>query len=146
MLCLGYSKLIFKHTLRLVAFTVLPITNIKNEKHWTIIQSRKREEQAYGGQEDFRSAVSKQCFYSPVTKAGTDCRVQRQDSRESTCQQVPLHYIFLYPAQNGKNKHTSSNTQGYFNMYAKIPKPLCHTSQCFPLSRRKKKRGSLTLT
>lgn len=34
-------------------------------------------------------------------------------------------------------KITSSNAQGYFDKYAIIPKPLCHISQCFPISRRK---------
>lgn len=145
MLCLGYSKLVFKHTLRLVAFTVLPITNRKNEKHWTIIQRKKREEQDYGGQEDFRSAVSKQCFYS-VTKAGIDCRVQRQESRESTCQQVPLHYIFYTLHKTAKIntqvlilRATSTCMQRFQSHYA-----IYHNA--FPFPEEKKKRGSLTLT
>lgn len=56
--------------------TVVSFTKVKKLKHWTILWAKRRSEQEWRGQGEFKSVAIKQCFCSSATEAGPDCRVQ----------------------------------------------------------------------
>lgn len=80
---------------RLVDFIVLPITNKENERHWTIILDKKREEQDYAGQEEFRSGIIKQCFCSFVTKVGMQALIVKFKDKKAPVNKYHSIIYFL---------------------------------------------------
>lgn len=82
--------------------TVVSFTKVKKEKHWTIFWAKRRSEQEWRGQGEFKSVAIKQCFVLlPQKQALT---VEFRDKKAGKAPANKHHSIILFcPAQNRKN-------------------------------------------